>query len=451
MSDLPYVRPVGARLPRVRGVNDLGAAHEIERLIRREAARADRTGRGFSLVLFGVKSSARPLLSTCRLARALLRRARVTDDVGWFSDQFLCALLTDTTAAGARVFAQRVCDAVGRKGTRPLSLVYSYPNVQAPPKLPRRQPEPESLRLLITSEPAKSNGNGNGNGNGKSNGNGNGHDHGSGNGNDHHDGNTAAAVFGVRESALAIAAPPATAAETQTLPVPQPAALPSVSCELAEALDQPGLDAHSLTNLLVHPMPRWKRALDITGSVIGLIVLAPLMVIAAIGIRLTSPGPIIFKQRRAGLGGKPFTIYKFRTMVVGADAHKQELRRFSEQDGPAFKMERDPRLTRFGRFLRKTSIDELPQLMNVLKGEMSLVGPRPLPLDESDACLPWQRRRLDITPGLTCIWQVKGRSSVTFDEWVRMDVEYMRRRTLAHDLWILLRTIPAVLFHRGAR
>jgi lipopolysaccharide/colanic/teichoic acid biosynthesis glycosyltransferase len=138
-------------------------------------------------------------------------------------------------------------------------------------------------------------------------------------------------------------------------------------------------------------------------------------------------------------------------MRPDAEAHKQELRPLSEQDGPAFKIERDPRLTPFGSLLRKTSIDELPQLWNVVKGDMSLVGPRPLPVDETDACLSWHRRRLDITPGLTCIWQVKGRSRVTFDEWVRMDVAYMRRRTLIHDLWLLLITIPAVLLRRGAR
>jgi lipopolysaccharide/colanic/teichoic acid biosynthesis glycosyltransferase len=172
---------------------------------------------------------------------------------------------------------------------------------------------------------------------------------------------------------------------------------------------------------------------------------------AAIGIKLTSPGPVFFKQRRAGLGGRPFTIWKLRTMVTDAEAKKQGLKKLSEQDGPAFKLKNDPRIFPFGKLLRKTSIDELPQLINVLLGDMSLVGPRPLPCDESDACLQWQRRRLDVTPGLTCIWQVKGRSSVTFDQWVRMDVEYIRKRTLLHDLSILLQTVPAVLLRKGAR
>jgi lipopolysaccharide/colanic/teichoic acid biosynthesis glycosyltransferase len=138
-------------------------------------------------------------------------------------------------------------------------------------------------------------------------------------------------------------------------------------------------------------------------------------------------------------------------MCVDAEARKQSLRHKSEQDGPAFKLKNDPRVTRIGSILRKTSIDELPQLWNVLKGDMSLVGPRPLPVDESNGCETWQRRRLDVTPGLTCIWQIEGRSEVTFAEWVRMDVKYMRRLNILHDLSILFKTVPAVLLRRGAR
>jgi lipopolysaccharide/colanic/teichoic acid biosynthesis glycosyltransferase len=198
-------------------------------------------------------------------------------------------------------------------------------------------------------------------------------------------------------------------------------------------------------------MPWWKRSLDIALAGITMTAISPVMLAIALGIKLTSPGPVIFKQRRRGLGGKAFTLYKFRTMVVDAEKRKAELRKFSEQDGPAFKMTHDPRVTRIGRFLRTSSLDELPQLWNVLKGDMSLVGPRPLPCDEMDACEQWQRRRLDITPGITCIWQVKGRSTVTFTEWIRMDLSYLRARRLATDLLILLQTIPAVLFRRGAR
>jgi lipopolysaccharide/colanic/teichoic acid biosynthesis glycosyltransferase len=158
---------------------------------------------------------------------------------------------------------------------------------------------------------------------------------------------------------------------------------------------------------------------------------------------------VFFKQRRAGLGGRPFTIYKFRTMVVDAEAQKSQLRHKSEQDGPAFKIKHDPRITRIGRILRESSLDELPQLFNVLKGDMSLVGPRPLPVDESEGCATWHRRRLDVTPGLTCIWQVHGRSSVSFVEWIRMDRRYIRALSIWQDIKLMLLTIPSILMRRG--
>lgn len=202
--------------------------------------------------------------------------------------------------------------------------------------------------------------------------------------------------------------------------------------------------------LFVQPMPAGKRVLDIAGAMIGLAATAPLLVIVGALIKLTSPGPVFFCQRRHSAGGRPFTIYKFRTMCVNAERQKAALRAHSEQDGPAFKMAHDPRVTRLGRILRKTSIDELPQLFNVLRGDMSLVGPRPLPCDESDRCLGWQRRRLDVTPGLTCIWQIHGRSQVTFAEWVRMDVRYIRSRSFVKDLKLIAQTLPAVLLSRGA-
>ncbi|MBX3433377.1 MAG: sugar transferase [Pirellulales bacterium] len=199
------------------------------------------------------------------------------------------------------------------------------------------------------------------------------------------------------------------------------------------------------------PMPLWKRCVDVAGSLAGLAVAAPVVGVAAAAIKLTSPGPAFFLQEREGLGGKRFKIYKLRTMSVDAEHRKRELRASSEQDGPAFKMRRDPRTTRFGRFLRWSSIDELPQLLNVLRGDMSLVGPRPLPTDESQACQGWQRRRLDVTPGMTCTWQVTGRGKVRFDDWVRMDLRYADRRSLWHDLKLVLATVPSLIVQRGMR
>jgi lipopolysaccharide/colanic/teichoic acid biosynthesis glycosyltransferase len=217
---------------------------------------------------------------------------------------------------------------------------------------------------------------------------------------------------------------------------------------LAEFLVRP---ARSMEPLFVRPMPFWKRGLDMAGALSLLLLLSPLLLLVAVTIRLGSPGPILFRQRRTGAGGRAFTMLKFRTMVDGADLQQVALLELNEQDGPAFKIKNDPRVTRIGRLLRVTSIDELPQLWNVLRGEMSLVGPRPLPCHESDACRGWQRRRLDVTPGLTCIWQVSGRSMVSFDSWVRMDLKYIASRSVGNDLRLLLRTLPAVLARRGAR
>lgn len=207
----------------------------------------------------------------------------------------------------------------------------------------------------------------------------------------------------------------------------------------------------SAEELFAWRCPAWKRAIDVAGASVGLMMAAPVIGVAAVLIRVTSPGGAFFVQQREGLGGKSFSIYKLRTMRPDAESMKKDLRAFSEQDGPAFKMTDDPRITRIGRFLRKTSIDELPQLWNVIKGDMSLVGPRPLPIDESQNCQQWQRRRLSVRPGLTCIWQIRGRNTVSFDEWVRMDLRYIKRRSLWYDLYLIASTAPAVVAKREGR
>ncbi len=214
--------------------------------------------------------------------------------------------------------------------------------------------------------------------------------------------------------------------------------------------DEPEEGGKPLDDLLSQPLPAWKRVIDVAGASLGLVMLAPLLLATAAAIRVTSRGPVLFTQLRSGLAGRPFAIYKFRTMCIDAETKKGGLRKFSEQDGPAFKMKDDPRITSIGRYLRKACIDELPQLWNVLRGDMSLVGPRPLPCDEAEGCLEWQRRRLFITPGLTCIWQVYGKSRVPFKEWMRMDIRYMNARSLGHDLRLLFRTAAAVLLHRAS-
>jgi lipopolysaccharide/colanic/teichoic acid biosynthesis glycosyltransferase len=230
----------------------------------------------------------------------------------------------------------------------------------------------------------------------------------------------------------------------------------SVVEQVAQVQQRPALDrslvptVKPLEELFVRPLPLWKRAIDITGALVGLTVFLPLLVAVAAMIKLTSPGPVFFVQRRSGRGNKPFSMYKFRSMVTGAEAQKQDLMTLNEQDGPAFKIENDPRITAVGRLIRATSLDELPQLFNVLKGDMSLVGPRPLPCDESDACANWQRRRLNVTPGLTCIWQVKDRrTKIPFADWMRMDLRYIASRTFLHDVRLILKTIVTVVGRRG--
>ena len=196
-----------------------------------------------------------------------------------------------------------------------------------------------------------------------------------------------------------------------------------------------------------------KQVMDLVGAFLLLILAAPLFIGIALLIKFTSPGPILFRQQRSGLNGRPFTIFKFRTMVTNAEQFKHELSAMNEMTGPVFKVTNDPRITATGKFLRKWSLDELPQIFNVLRGEMSLVGPRPLPVDEVKRFENLShRRRLSVKPGLTCLWQVKGRNQINdFREWVRLDLEYIDNWSLGLDFKILLMTIPAVLRGTGAK
>ena len=193
-----------------------------------------------------------------------------------------------------------------------------------------------------------------------------------------------------------------------------------------------------------------KRVIDITGAAAGLLISAPLLLLAAVAIKLSSRGPIIFPQIRSGLYGRPFVMYKLRTMVCGAAEKQEEVLHLNEMGGPVFKIRNDPRVTRVGRFLRIFSIDELPQFWNVLVGDMSLVGPRPPLPAEVAQYKTSERRRLSMRPGLTCLWQVSGRHALDFDEWVRLDLEYIDTWSLGSDLKILAGTVPVVLKGTGA-
>jgi exopolysaccharide biosynthesis polyprenyl glycosylphosphotransferase len=193
-----------------------------------------------------------------------------------------------------------------------------------------------------------------------------------------------------------------------------------------------------------------KRALDVVGSLLALVVCAPVVAALAVLVKLESGGPVFYRSIRIGRGGRPFTFYKLRSMVKDADRNRHHIAHMNEVDGPIFKIARDPRITRIGRFLRTTSLDELPQFFNVIIGDMSLVGPRPPIPGEVAQYEPWQLRRLDVRPGITCLWQISGRSRIGFQEWMRLDLEYIRHQSLALDLKILVRTLPAVLSREGA-
>lgn len=193
-----------------------------------------------------------------------------------------------------------------------------------------------------------------------------------------------------------------------------------------------------------------KRLMDIIGSLIGMIVLIPLFIIVAFLIKLESKGPIFFHQKRVGLNGKEFKMYKFRSMVVNAEELLDKLKEKNQMTYPMFKMKDDPRVTRIGRFLRRTSIDEMPQLINVLKGEMSLVGPRPNLVNEVARFNSYHRLKLLIKPGLTCYWQVMGRNSIDFEEWMELDIKYLKERNTWVDLKLIFKTIGVLFGDKNA-
>lgn len=207
------------------------------------------------------------------------------------------------------------------------------------------------------------------------------------------------------------------------------------------------MQAHSQTRVtlkleecFIQKCPIWKRIIDVIGSIVGLIIFLPLILLISIAIKLTSKGPVIFRQQRVGCGNCPFTIYKFRTMIIHAEHNMKDLLKLNEYDDYAFKMKDDPRINQIGRILRRWSLDELPQFFNVLIGNMSLVGPRPIPLSEAAAIENWHCTRDHVRPGITCLWQVWGRHKRDYNERMRMDIEYVKKCSFFLDLKILIMT-----------
>lgn len=221
----------------------------------------------------------------------------------------------------------------------------------------------------------------------------------------------------------------------------------SSEAEEAEATESETAQSSSLA-MMLPAYPRWKRALDVTGAAIGLTLASPALLFFSAVIKATSQGPVLFTQDRTGYLGQDFKIYKLRTMVVDAEELKGALAKDNERDGPAFKMRKDPRVTSVGRFLRATGLDELPQLLNVLRGDMSLVGPRPLPVDEAAQCAGWQKRRQEVKPGLTCFWQLMKSRQISFSDWMRLDLSYARRTSFGLDVKLIVKTFAAVFLGR---
>ena len=193
-----------------------------------------------------------------------------------------------------------------------------------------------------------------------------------------------------------------------------------------------------------------KRTIDIVCSFVGILVLSPLFIVIAIIIKLTSKGPVFFSQKRVGKHGREFDMYKFRSMVVNAEELKEKLAAQNEMSGPMFKMKDDPRVTKVGKFIRKTSIDELPQLWNILKGDMSLVGPRPSLPKEVAQFEDWMYKRLDVKPGLTCYWQVSGRNNIDFEDWMKLDIRYVKERNLWIDIKLIFKTVGVLFGDKNA-
>ena len=385
-----------ARPRRSKGLQGVHSVEQFHIILEREQDRADRNGHQFSMIVFEVSEPEVDSTQVQHLADILTNRIRSTDEAGWFDAHRIAVVLPETSADGAWRLADDVCQATATKVAPPECTVYTYPSEW----FPDENDHSSQLHFADLSPEWKT---------------------------------TTPRGF----SAFAKHSPSELSPSAVERVTPD---CKRQSKELAESLEP----------LFLRPLPLGKRAVDIVGATVALIVFSPIMVAVAIAIKLTSIGPVTFKQQRAGLGGRPFMFYKFRSMVIDAEARKKNLLKHNERTGPAFKMTDDPRVTRVGNFIRKWSLDELPQLFNVLRGDMSLVGPRPPILDEVLHYETWQDRRLYVTPGITCLWQVYARHDKCFDRWARLDIEYILKRSPLLDLKILLKTPLAVLSRKGA-
>jgi lipopolysaccharide/colanic/teichoic acid biosynthesis glycosyltransferase len=382
------------RVRRARILSDLRSTGELQAVIERERAIVDRHGNVFSLLGFDVGNTTLEGISIQHLVRILRCRVRSTDEVGWLGGQRIGVVLPYTSSHAARKLADDVCKLVASSAPPPTYTVYSYPS-----QWPLGEDGNEGRRAVAVNPPEW------------------------------------------QEEMLQV--PSSFSKLTAcgcTVSAVQPTIVEIYNC---------GQPVKRLEAPFVRPLPAWKRAMDIVGALSGLFLLCPLLLLIAVLIKIVSPGPVIFSQVRVGYLRKPFSLWKFRTMKFGADtsAHQYFSGNFINFDRPMTKLDMndDPRIILFGGILRGLGLDELPQLVNVLRGDMSLVGPRPCLPYEAQQYLLWQIRRFDAIPGLTGLWQVSGKNRTTFKEMVRLDITYARKTSFWLDVKILLKTLPAIM------
>ncbi len=368
-------------------IGEILPAETFKRLLERERALADRSGESFSLLAISIEPAPARVEDLAALVEMLGREVRVSDEIGWFEEDKIGVILPQTPPSGARILAERLKRDISSILSGFDYSIYTYPTAS------------HSRTSAQDRAPA--------------------------------DPSSKRKVH---------------PAEVATFPPPAPA---------NGSGDSAGWDERALAAYLAPPLPWWKRVIDVAGAGIGLILAAPLFLVIALLIKIVSPGPVFFRQERIGFLGKPFKIWKFRTMHVDSDTglHQKHFSQLMRNGQAMTKLDssKDPRIIPMGGFLRTTALDELPQLINVLRGEMSLVGPRPCIPYEAEGYEAWQKRRFDTSPGLTGLWQVSGKNRTTFRQMIQLDLRYLGGRTLREDIRIVLRTIPAILEQRRGR
>ncbi|MFN3189387.1 MAG: sugar transferase [Aureliella sp.] len=363
----------------------LQTQREFQRTLSKERSRVDRNGSCFGFIILRLESLRNARRQTVQLGKLLHRRLRDTDEKGHLGLGRIGVLLPETDSLETDLVVNQIVKLAGEWNLRVETEAFVYPE--------------DGGRNLPSS--------------------------------DEHDDES-------RHGGEKIATPAASGELVGE----------GVRSRQAVGIVSSSREATAPLAMMLPSYPAWKRLLDVFGAVIGLTLSAPIMAVAVVLVKMTSRGPVFFTQSRTGFLGQPFEIYKIRTMVVNAEALKADLEASNERDGPAFKMRHDPRITLIGRLLRATGLDELPQLYNVLRGDMALVGPRPLPVSEADQCSAWQKRRQEVKPGLTCFWQISKSRQISFADWMRLDLSYARGFTPWLDVKLIARTAASVFLGR---